>query len=167
MFGDNYVSESEALQDWEDYDEEPTEEEYREKARDMAKSVADRKAKHTLNKSAKVGSKINCCCGCNRSFVKKSYQQVFFNNKGVDNCKDKYNNWVNDNRRFRMLAMTDQLQHSGEETHQGIMVDMMLDMKADTIKPTDNLTKSIIEKLTLEKCDSKTLKVIAVLLGIE
>ena len=44
-------------------------------------------------KAAKVGEKITCPT-CGKEFTKKSYQQAFCRNKGRDNCKDGYWNFV-------------------------------------------------------------------------
>ena len=43
-------------------------------------------------KQAKVGERVRCGCGCGNRFVKTSYQQAFFRNKGRNNCKDRYHN---------------------------------------------------------------------------
>jgi len=82
--------------------------------------------------AAKVGSVISCACGCNRTFVKKSYQSKFFRNKGQGNCKDTYWNFTNDTRRQRMLITTGAL-NSGSERGQE-KADALFDMKADNIK---------------------------------
>lgn len=52
-------------------------------------------------KAAKVGDIIECP-GCNKDFVKKTYNQVFCNNinsKVSNNCKDKYWNTVDPRKR--------------------------------------------------------------------
>jgi len=49
---------------------------------------------------AKVGTVIRCAT-CDMPFVKKSYQSKFCSNKGRQNCKDKFWNTVDEERRHR------------------------------------------------------------------
>lgn len=57
-------------------------------------------SQYSFNKKSKVGVEIHCPT-CGRAFVKKSYQQVFCTNKGVNNCKDGYHNRATESRRER------------------------------------------------------------------
>lgn len=43
--------------------------------------------KYTVAKEAKTGANV-CCPSCDKTFVKRSYQQAFCSNKGAGNCKD-------------------------------------------------------------------------------
>ena len=52
---------------------------------------------HTNNKKARVGSIIICPI-CLKKFSKRSYQHVFCRNKGVNNCKDRFWNTMDDTR---------------------------------------------------------------------
>lgn len=53
-------------------------------------STFDRNTAYKAAKAAKVGEMVTCPCGCKKRFVKRSYQQAFFRNKGRGNCKDTY-----------------------------------------------------------------------------
>lgn len=57
-------------------------------------------SRYNFNKGRKVGQQI-ICPTCGKEHVKKSYQSQFCSNKGKKNCKDRYNNLVNDDRRER------------------------------------------------------------------
>lgn len=176
MSFDNYVSESEALNDWVDesdlHDWDHEEKEHKKYNNDLIKRVQTSINLHASNKAARVGDMITCCCGCNRKFKKRSYQQVFFNSKsgsGTSNCKDRYHNWVNDNRRFRMLAVSGELEKMNnydDDSNHNIRMNMVLDMKADDIvaDSLDSVRKDIISKLP--NADEKTLKTILAVLSI-
>jgi hypothetical protein len=54
-------------------------------------------------KAAKVGALVSCPV-CGTSFRKKSYQQAFCRNKGRGNCKDRFWNLTDEERRDRALT---------------------------------------------------------------
>ncbi|GEM_PF-6962996 len=56
------------------------------------------KARYELNKSLKIGERINCAV-CNRTFTKKTKQQAFCGGRRDTKCKDKYWNTVDPNKR--------------------------------------------------------------------
>ena len=57
---------------------------------------------YTTNKAAKVNTTCNCPT-CGTAFTKKSYQQAFCSGTGRGNCKDRYQNRVNDDRKARAI----------------------------------------------------------------
>ena len=57
-----------------------------------------RKNLYTLNKVCKVGAECNCP-GCGEKFIKKTYSQAFCRTKNNTQCKDKYWNQVDPNKR--------------------------------------------------------------------
>ena len=62
--------------------------------------IEHRKRRHSDNNAAKVGSRIHCA-NCGNVIIKKSYQSQFCSNKGRGNCKDRFWNTVDDERRER------------------------------------------------------------------
>lgn len=72
-------------------------------------------------KVAKRGSTISCPT-CGKQHNKTSYQKVFCSNgsHGKGNCKDRYWNFVDDNRRHRMMVM------SGAVQQESAVVDAMM-----------------------------------------
>ena len=72
-------------------------------------------------KVAKRGSTISCPT-CGKQHIKTSYQKVFCSNgsHGKGNCKDRYWNFVDDNRRHRMMVM------SGAVQQDSALVDAMM-----------------------------------------
>lgn len=61
-------------------------------------NIPQMKLRYESNKSAKTGS-LCVCPSCNTSFTKLSYQQVFCKSKPLTQCKDKYWNTVDPNKR--------------------------------------------------------------------
>ena len=60
------------------------------------------KQRYSANKIASVGTQI-VCPACGKKHMKKSYQSQFCSNKGKKNCKDRYNNTINTDRRIQAL----------------------------------------------------------------
>lgn len=122
------------------------------------------------NKQAKVGATITCPV-CNKQFQKKSYQQAFCSNGnkqknnthlGVKNCKDKYWNFVDDNRRFRMMVVSGANlldNHDGcgnaRQEAAGIVQEAMLDKYNHITKPitTDTLKAELIAFISAQPAD--------------
>lgn len=95
-------TEAEAMQDEPTFEEH---EEIRQRIRDFRDSSAIERNAKTLYeacKSASVGEAIKCPA-CNFTMVKKSYQHVFCSNKGRDNCKDTYWNFIEPSRMKRKM----------------------------------------------------------------
>lgn len=110
------MTESEYLQMQDDggADDECLIEEAIEHAKDIPDKIRRMRTVYLASKQAKVGTTITCPV-CGKRFVKKSYQQAFCSNGnkqknnthlGVKNCKDKYWNFVDDSRRFRMMVVS-------------------------------------------------------------
>lgn len=62
----------------------------------LSRLRAELVAAYEKNRAAKVKTKIKCPC-CDKSFIKKTYHNVFNSNK----CKDRYWNTVDDERLAR------------------------------------------------------------------
>lgn len=107
MFGQEYMSEADALNEWSDEGCDEFEEEYEEEERTNRKAEVLRERRQRAM-DAKIGAEI-ACAYCNKKMIKKSYNQVFCSNgrtcKGRSSCKDKYWNTVDRNRRARKEAM--------------------------------------------------------------
>ena len=58
---------------------------------------------YKTTKAAKVGTMVACGC-CNAKFIKRSYQQAFCSNRGANNCKDRYWNEMDPERKERALS---------------------------------------------------------------
>lgn len=65
-----------------------------------SKRIGIMKYHYNLAKTAKTGSEI-ICPACNHRHTKTSYQKVFCSNKGNRNCKDKFWNTVDPEKRCR------------------------------------------------------------------
>jgi len=59
-------------------------------------------ASYDLSKRAAVGAQVSCPV-CLKPFVKKTCGQAFCRHKGPGNCKDRFWNTVNDERRERAM----------------------------------------------------------------
>ena len=92
-----YMTEAQALS--EIYDDE-RQDDFDEFYKQLGKTVSKYKARYLFAKQAKVRDKIPCPV-CGRVTVKTSYQMAFCSNAGRGNCKDKYWNTVDDQRRKR------------------------------------------------------------------
>lgn len=107
MFGQEYMSEADALNEWSDEGEEDFEEEYcaEEQTAKKAELLRNRRQKALV---AKVGEAI-VCAYCGKKMIKKTYNQVFCSNgrtcKGHSSCKDKYWNTVDSVRCARKEVM--------------------------------------------------------------
>lgn len=66
----------------------------------LKEKISVYKSRYKFNKNQNIGSEI-ICPACNKTHIKKSYQSQFCSNRGKGNCKDKYNNLINNNRRNR------------------------------------------------------------------
>jgi hypothetical protein len=102
-----YMTESEALQELgteQEVDDWFADEEAEQRKADLRRKIAKMVALREVALKAKVGERIACPC-CGKSFVKKTYNKVFCSNgrtrKGSSSCKDRYWNYVDDNRRPR------------------------------------------------------------------
>jgi hypothetical protein len=58
--------------------------------------------RYRMAKGAKVGETV-ICPTCEKQFIKRSYQQAFCCNRGRGNCKDRYWNVTEDERRERTV----------------------------------------------------------------
>jgi hypothetical protein len=77
----------------------------RDRKASLTKNIFEMKQRYILNKQAKVGSTIECAY-CSIQVEKTTYHKTFCNNqkktkRGVNSCKDKYWNTVDDSRRAR------------------------------------------------------------------
>lgn len=52
------------------------------------------------NKNIPTGNKIKCAC-CGKTIIKHNYQTQFCSNKGSGNCKDRFWNNIDEQRRNR------------------------------------------------------------------
>ena len=109
-----YMSEAEALEEWSDEGLEDIQETRRCRnilaiGNDIVCSSGDTKLsrkmkkRYAINKEAKIGSEINCAC-CGKSTIKTTYHKMFCSNgktKKKGNCKDRYWNTVDEDRRYR------------------------------------------------------------------
>lgn len=121
MGPNDYISESEALNDiWEGEEEESdgeggvfglprrqTMQQMRASPQQVATVISKERmlARYETAKAATTGTMCNCPV-CNKEFKKKSYQQAFCSNKGHNNCKDLFWNRANEQRVQRAQAYT-------------------------------------------------------------
>lgn len=122
---DNWVSESEALNDiWEGEEEEsdgnggifglprrPTLRNMgfsRVQPQEAALVISKERmlARYETAKAAKTGTMCTCPV-CSKEFKKKSYQQAFCSNKGRNNCKDLFWNRASEQRMQRAKAYSE------------------------------------------------------------
>jgi hypothetical protein len=117
MEHDGYISEGYAIglngaeiemdEDSEEYiemheeNERRKEQSRRDRKASLDKNIFDMKKRYILNKQAKVGSTIECAY-CSIQVEKTTYHKTFCNNqkktkRGVNSCKDKYWNTVDEN----------------------------------------------------------------------
>ena len=89
------ISEAEALSNIYDYQESEQEA--------FDRRLNDLSHKREAVKKAIVGSIVSCP-SCGKKFKKKSYQSTFCSNKGRKNCKDWFNNRINQNRYESMIG---------------------------------------------------------------
>lgn len=95
MYNDpNEVSGGEYLSDWMECLSEDNDGERSEYTPAGECNPEQLKEKQQSNRAAKVGMDIICACGCGNRFKKRSYQHVFYRNKGRSNCKDRFYNKI-------------------------------------------------------------------------
>lgn len=65
---------------------------------------------YKTTKAARVGIITECPC-CGGKFLKRAYQQTFCSNKGPYNCKDRYWNEVDPERKARAMSRQEPYEH--------------------------------------------------------